>query len=80
MTLQIMAFGIAREIVGVRVLVFEVPAALTVGELKKQLLERYPAFGNLSSLFVAVNAEYGADDTPLAEPDEIALIPPVSGG
>jgi molybdopterin synthase sulfur carrier subunit len=80
MNLKIQTFGIARDILGARVLHFDTPGTLTVGELKQQLLERYPAFGNLSSLFIAVNAEYGTDETPLNEPDEIVLIPPVSGG
>ena len=80
MTLRIQTFGIARDILGARSIDFETPAALTVRELKTQLLECYPAFGNLQSLFVAVNAEYGDDDTPLNASDEIVLIPPVSGG
>jgi len=80
MTIHIQTFGIARDILGARVLAFETPVALTVGELKQQLLEQYPAFGNLSSLLVAVNAEYGEEHTPLNELDEIVLIPPVSGG
>jgi molybdopterin converting factor small subunit len=80
MTLQIHAFGIARDILGARVVAFETPAALTVSELKRQLLERYPAFGDLTSLLIAVNAEYGAEDVFLTGLDEIALIPPVSGG
>ena len=80
MTLHITAFGIARDILGARVLAFETPEALTVVELKRQLLERYPAFGNLTTLYIAVNTEYGADDALLSEEDEIALIPPVSGG
>ena len=80
MTLHIAAYGIARDILSTRVLAFETPEALTVGELKRQLLERYPAFVNLTTLYVAVNTEYGADDALLGEQDEIALIPPVSGG
>lgn len=80
MTLQIRAFGIARDIIGGRVVAFETSVALTVSELKQQLLERYPAFGDLTSLLIAVNAEYGAENAILTEEDEIALIPPVSGG
>lgn len=80
MTLHITAFGIARDILSTRVLAFETPEAFTVGELKRQLLERYPAFGDLTSLYVAVNAEYGDDDALLSERDDIVLIPPVSGG
>jgi molybdopterin converting factor small subunit len=80
MTLHIHTFGIARDITGARVFDFESPSTLTVAELKQALLEQYPAFINLTSLLIAVNGEYGADDTRLSEPDEIVLIPPVSGG
>lgn len=80
MKLNILAFGIARDILGARVLEFETQEKLTVGELKRQLLGRYPAFLELSSLLIAVNAEYGSDDVLLHEQDEIVLIPPVSGG
>lgn len=80
MTLRIAAFGIARDILGARTLAFETPDNVTVGELKRRLLEQYPSFVQLKSLYIAVNAEYGDDDLALAEQDEIVLIPPVSGG
>ena len=37
-------------------------------------------FGDVRSLYIAVNKEYAKDDLVLKETDEIALIPPVSGG
>ena len=80
MNLQIRAFGIARDIAGGRIFEVEMPAGATVGDLKNFLLKKYPAFESLSSLLIAVNAEYGSDEHILAEQDEIALIPPVSGG
>jgi molybdopterin synthase sulfur carrier subunit len=80
MTYRILTFGIARDITGAREFGFDSPTALTVSELKQQLLAQYPGFIDLTSLAIAVNGEYGADETPLAEPDEIVLIPPVSGG
>lgn len=80
MNLQIRAFGIAHDIVGGRIFVMDIPASATVGDLKKFLLKKYPAFESLSSLLIAVNAEYGSDEHILTEQDEIALIPPVSGG
>lgn len=80
MTLRITAFGIARDILGARSLAFETPETLTVGELKHRLLERYPSFSQLKSLYIAVNAEYGDENLALTEQDEIVLIPPVSGG
>jgi molybdopterin converting factor small subunit len=80
MTLKILTFGIARDIIGKSVLEHETTEGVTVDMLKGELLEKYPRFGNLASLMVAVNTEYGVSDTVLKENDEIALIPPVAGG
>jgi molybdopterin converting factor subunit 1 len=80
MTLKILTFGIARDIIGGSTFNVEMPDNATVADLKQQLLNAYPRFGNLSSLLIAVNEEYGDDETPLHERDDIALIPPVSGG
>lgn len=80
MTLRVLTFGIARDIVGASTLPVETGTGTTVAELKQQLLEKYPQFGALSSLLIAVNAEYGSEETVLREGDEVALIPPVSGG
>lgn len=80
MILQITAYGIARDIAGNRVFEFEAPATVTVESLKRQLLERFPALGNLTSFQIAVNAELGPADSILTETDEIVLLPPVSGG
>lgn len=42
--------------------------------------DSYPEFSKLSSLAVAVNGEYASNGIQLDSNDEIALIPPVSGG
>jgi|TARA_R110000764_G_scaffold26429_4_gene62719 molybdopterin synthase sulfur carrier subunit len=52
----------------------------TVKELKDYLGKMYPELKKLSSLAVAVNNSYANDDTIIDNFDEIALIPPVSGG
>lgn len=77
-----MLFGIARDIVGETILKFSVEnkAPSSVSELKQLLSETYPEFGRLSSLAVAVNSEYADDAVVLHSTDEIAIIPPVSGG
>lgn len=81
MELTILAFGIAREIVGGASTTIKVEApSLTVAEMKRLLKERFPGFQQLTSLAVAVNSEYASDEQPLGEGDEIVLIPPVSGG
>lgn len=52
----------------------------SVGDLRKSLSMRYPQLDKLNSVFIAVNQEYAPDEKVLSEKDEIALIPPVSGG
>ncbi|AHJ99648.1 MoaD/ThiS family protein [Hymenobacter swuensis] len=80
MNLKIALFGIAREIVGDSTLEVSAPEGQSAQGLLHDLHVRYPELARLTSLAVAVNNEYAADDTPLQERDEIALIPPVSGG
>jgi molybdopterin synthase sulfur carrier subunit len=78
---KILLFGITREITGQSRI--EVPAdadITTVKALKKWLGKQYPAMEGLSSLAVAVDSEYAEDEDLLSAEQEIALIPPVSGG
>ena len=76
---RVKAFGITREILGGREKVISCDGQ-TVAALKQTLFHTYPELTGLKSLFVAVNGAYAEDDTVLNESDEIALIPPVSGG
>jgi molybdopterin synthase sulfur carrier subunit len=78
--IKIKAFGITREIVGQRELELELSDGKTVSELRKLLNEQYPKMKGLKSLLIAVNNEYAEDHITLKSDDEIALIPPVSGG
>jgi len=80
MNIQIIAFGIAKEIVGQLQFPIQLPAEATVADLKVALISQFPDFQKLASLRVAVNTEYAADSTVLNPNDEIVLIPPVSGG
>jgi sulfur-carrier protein len=75
----IKAFGITKDIVGNRETVFEVEGN-TVGSLREALKERYPSLQRIRSLMIAVNNAYAEDQLAIGESDEIALIPPVSGG
>jgi len=80
MKCRIKAFGISREIIGSKILEMELPEGYPVSDFKKDLFQKYPALLELRSLYVAVNNEYAAEESVLREGDEIALIPPVSGG
>jgi molybdopterin synthase sulfur carrier subunit len=77
--LQIQCFGIIKDLVGdSSIHVQESPH--TVGELRTLLTKKYPSFNTISSWMIAVNQSYAEDHTSLAANDEVALIPPVSGG
>lgn len=78
--IKVKAFGITRDIVGQREMELEMSGENTVSALRKLLNEKYPKMNGLKSLLIAVNNEYAEDNTPLKSDDEIALIPPVSGG
>lgn len=80
--MEILFFGIAKDIVGKsQIGISEVSKGLAcVGDLKKYLIHEFPELSNLSSFAVAVNSEYAKDHVPLKRNDEIAIIPPVSGG
>ncbi len=79
--MTVLLFGVTRGIVGKGSLTLDQTDGLrTVGDLKKQLMDQFPALGELSSLAVAINQTYAGEADTLEETDEIALIPPVSGG
>ncbi len=80
MKIDILAFGIAKDIIQGQTLQVEMPSGATVGSLKAMLTERFPRFEKLRSLAIAVNTEYRSDEFPLHEKDEVVIIPPVSGG
>ncbi len=80
MLIRIQTFGIARDICGGSTLRLELPDPATAGQLKQLLAEQYPRLGQLASFLLAVNEEYADPDLLLSPDDEIAVIPPVSGG
>lgn len=80
MKVNVLAFGIAKDIFGGASVSIELPGQGTTGDLKHALEERYPRLKHLASYMVAVNNEYAEDGNVITERDEIAVIPPVSGG
>ena len=81
--MRVLLFGVTRDIVGsdsLDVSDFCGESSQSVAELKSHLGNLYPDLNKLSSLAIAVNSEYAEADVLLSENDEIALIPPVSGG
>ena len=81
MKIQLLFFASCRDVTGCRDAEHEVNEGATVGALRQDLLERFPGLSGLSAaLSVAVNAEYADEATVLRPGDQVALIPPVSGG
>ena len=80
MDIEILAFGIAKDIVNGSSFTMQLPAKSTVGSLKAQLCATYPDFERLASFAIAVNEAYRQDDYTISDKDEVVIIPPVSGG
>ena len=80
MNIEIIAFGIAKDILKAKSVQLQVAEEATVAIVKEQLVSTYPGFQTLASLQLAVNADYVEDSYVLNENDEVVLIPPVSGG
>lgn len=74
-------FASYREKAGKAEVELELPQGATVGSLSEEVLRRYPTITrDGSKLVVAVNQEYADHGYVLSDGDEVALIPPVSGG
>lgn len=80
MKLKILAFGITKDILGTSEKELEVQEGLNVKQLKDKLENGFPQLIKLKSYFIAVNEEYAGDDQVITGTDEVAIIPPVSGG
>ncbi len=79
-TLSVLLFGIARDLTGQSVLSNPLPPGGSVADLLEAVQTQYPALRGIKSLLIAVNGEYAEPDLLLYPNDEIAIIPPVSGG
>jgi molybdopterin converting factor subunit 1 len=78
---RVRLFAIQREQAGVREMVLEVPPGASVEDAWDALVTRHPVLApGRSSVRFARNGDYADETTPLEEDDELAVIPPVSGG
>jgi molybdopterin converting factor small subunit len=80
MTIKVLAFGIAKDIFGGPSITVELGNDATVYNLKYALEHEFPRLRQLKSYMLAVNNEYALAGDTIHEKDEIAIIPPVSGG
>ncbi len=81
MQIRVRLFAALRETVGAGEIDLEVADGASAGEAFATLRERFPALSAYrSTVLFAVNAAYAEAGTALHRGDELALIPPVSGG
>lgn len=81
MLVRVLVFGQLKEIASPGELQLEVPPGATVASLFAELVGRYPGLEGLaSSIAIARNQNFARPDELLEDGDEIALLPPVSGG
>ncbi len=79
MKITVKFFASVREVIGTRSEVIEVPDNISVADLWQRYMEKYPRLAKLG-LAYAVNHEYSGLQRVLKDGDEVAFIPPVSGG
>jgi molybdopterin converting factor subunit 1 len=74
-------FARLRDLAGSGELVRDVPAPATVQSVWRELVAEMPALGDYErTMSVAVNADYSRMTATVSEGDEVAFLPPVSGG
>lgn len=78
--MKILCFGIAKDITGQDIIQLNESVPENVKDLRQWIESVYPPMSALKSYMVAVNQEYAANGMTIKVSDEIAIIPPVSGG
>lgn len=81
MRVRVLFFGILKDVVGKALDSIELPEGTSVRDVLARYQSQFPKLQELvASLAIAVNQQYAGPDTKLKPDDEVALLPPVSGG
>lgn len=81
MEVQVRFFATLRDTVGAKDMRIDVPEGATLGSLLDGLASKFPGLeAHRPTLLTAVNLEFEGPEHALQEGDEVALMPPVSGG
>ncbi len=81
MRVTVRLFARLRELAGAAELACEVPEGARVADVWRWLVDRHPGVAPYSSsVSSAVNADFARMDREVADGDEVAFLPPVSGG
>lgn len=81
MQITVKCFAACKDAVGASSLNLNIHEDAMVGAALDKLIEQYPALASYrQSMMLAVNREYASHEDMLQDGDELACIPPVSGG
>ena len=81
MRVKVLFFGVLKDVVGRSEEWVELGRESTIGDLFQLYAERHATLQERrSSIVFAKNREFAPVNTPLREKDEVAFLPPVSGG
>ncbi len=79
--IRVLFLGPSRVLAGIESASLPLPTPPTVNELRRCLEKQYPTMARaLPTMRLAINMQYALDETALHAGDEVAVIPPVSGG
>ena len=81
MRVTVRLFARLRDITGAAEMARDVSAGATIGTVWRELVGEFPQLaGYERSISSAVNADYARMDHAVEDGDEVAFLPPVSGG
>ena len=81
MIVRVKLFAVAKQAAGAESIELTVSAGATVADVRRALIAAVPDLSHTAKhLLFAVNTEYAGDAKVIVEKDEVACIPPVSGG
>ncbi|HEY1801156.1 MAG TPA: molybdopterin converting factor subunit 1 [Terriglobales bacterium] len=81
MQIQVLFFGMLKDSAGRERELLDVPDGSTIDDVATQCVKQFPGIkALLPSLAIAINQEYAAPEAKLKDGDEVAFLPPVSGG
>jgi molybdopterin converting factor subunit 1 len=80
MNIELLFFGITKDLVGENSLEYQLGENATVKDLKNGLVADFDSLAKIDEYAIAVNEQYANEEVKLSEGDLVAIIPPVSGG
>lgn len=78
---SVLFFATLRDLAGTRSTVLELAEKANVNDLKRAMIEKFPALEKaMDTSIISINHEFAMDEDPVPDGAEVAAFPPVSGG